>query len=125
MKKIVLIAIMFVALNVISGNARGVLAQEPPMAGAYGEVSTTDREVVQAARFAVSKARHKQGARVSLISIERAERQVVAGLNYRLCLKVKIKNKIQNMTAVVYKNLKQRYSLSSWEEGDCKSANGM
>jgi hypothetical protein len=125
MKKIILIAIMFVALNVISGNMRGVLAQEPPMAGAYGEVSTTDREVMRAARFAVSKARRKQGARVSLISIERAERQVVAGLNYRLCLRVKIKNKIQDMTAVVYQNLKQHYSLSSWEDGGCKSASGM
>ena len=120
MKKNLLIAIMLIALAAISVGAFRVLAQPAQIAGGYGEASKTDPEFLSAARFAVKQERRKLGRRLSLISIERAEVQVVAGLNYRLCLKVKIKGKPQDITAVVYKNLKQKYSLSSWDAGGCK-----
>jgi hypothetical protein len=117
MKKSLLIATMFVAFIVVSGNAFDVSAQDSPMVGSYQEVSKTDREAVSAAKFAIRSEKRQQGGRLSLISIERAERQVVAGLNYRLCLKVKMKGKTENATAVVYKNLEQKYALSSWDTG--------
>jgi hypothetical protein len=117
MKKSLLIASMFVALIVIQGNALGVLAQETPIVGNYREASKTDREVVSAARFAIKTEKRKQGGRLSLVSIERAEQQVVAGMNYRLCLKVKSKGKTEDVTVVVYKNLKQKSSLTSWDTG--------
>jgi len=117
MKKNLLIASMFAAFIVIHGNAFGVMAQRPPMVGNYREASKTDREVVSAARFAIKSEKRKQGGRLSLVSIERAEQQVVAGLNYRLCLKVKMKGKTEDVTAVVYKNLKQKYALTSWDVG--------
>jgi hypothetical protein len=117
MKKNLLVVSMFVAFIVIHGNAFGVLAQESPMVGNYREASKTDREVVSAARFAIKSEKRKRGGRLSLVSIERAEIQVVAGLNYRLCLKVKMKGKTEDVTAVVYKNLKQKYALSSWDAG--------
>jgi hypothetical protein len=97
-----------------------VLAQPAQIAGGYGEASKTDPEVLSAARFVIKQERRKLGRQLSLISIERAEVQVVAGLNYRLCLKVKTKGKPREATAVVYKNLKQKYSLSSWDAGGCK-----
>jgi hypothetical protein len=117
MKKNLLIASMFVAFIVIHGNAFGVMAQGPPMVGNYREASKTDREVVSAAKFAIKSEKRKQGGRLSLVSIEHAEQQVVAGLNYRLCLKVKMKGKTEDVTAVVYKNLKQKYALTSWDVG--------
>jgi hypothetical protein len=117
MKKNLPIVFMFVALIVISGNAFGVLAQGPPIVGNYREASKIDREVVSAARFAIKSEKRKQGGRLSLVSIERAERQVVAGFNYRLCLKVKMKDETKDVTAVVYKNLRQKYALTSWDTG--------
>jgi hypothetical protein len=120
MKKNLLIAIMLIAFTAISVDAFRTLAQPAQIAGGYGEASKTDPEVVSAARFAIKQEQRKLGRRLSLISIERAEVQVVAGLNYRLCLKVKVKGKTQDVTAVVYKNLKQKYSLSRWDAGRCK-----
>jgi hypothetical protein len=90
-------------------------AQEPPIAGGYSETSISDPEVVSAARYAVRAQGQKQRAPISLVSIRSAEVQVVAGLNYRLGLSVKINGRAQDVTAVVYRNLKQQYSLSTWE----------
>jgi len=120
MKNILVIAILLVAFAFVSIHAFDVLAQPAQIAGGYSEASKTDPEVLSAARFAIKQERRKLGRHLSLISIERAEVQVVAGLNYRLCLKLKIKGKTQEATAVVYKNLKQKYSLSSWDAGGCK-----
>jgi hypothetical protein len=120
MKKNLLGAIMLIALTSLSVDAFDVPAQPAQIAGGYSEASKTDPEVLSAASFAIKQESRKLGRRFSLISIERAEVQVVAGLNYRLCLKVKIKGKTQKATAVVSKDLKQKYSLSSWDAGACK-----
>jgi len=120
MKNILLMAVVLIAFAAISNHASHVLAQPAQIAGGYGEVSKTDPEVLSVASFAIKQERRKLGRHLSLISIERAEVQVVAGLNYRLCLKVKIKGKTREATAVVYKTLKQKYSLSSWDSGGCK-----
>jgi hypothetical protein len=124
MKKKLLLMLMSVAINAVMGCMLGLQAQEPPVAGGYQEASRTESDVVSAAKFAIKEEKRKKGVRLSLISIERAETQVVAGINYRLCLRVKIKGKIRSVRTVVYKNLQQKYALSSWEEGDCRSASG-
>ena len=116
MKKIWRIAFVVIALSAICGETFGAPArQEPPMGGGYQKVSTDDAEVASAARFAINTERRKRGTRISLVGVENAERQVVAGMNYRLCLRVKSRGKVRNVTTVVYKNLKQKYSLTSWE----------
>lgn len=94
------------------------------IAGGYSEVSKNDETIVATAQFAV-KTRAKKDASLKLISIERAERQVVAGSNYRLCLAVKSKNKRRNATAVVYQNLQNKFSLTSWTAGKCASMAAM
>lgn len=115
MKKSLRIVIVIAALSIIFSGVSGALAQQGPIVGGYAETSSSDPEVVAATRYAVKAQGRKQGARISLISIRRAEVQVVAGLNYRLSLSVKINGKAQDVTAVVYKNLKRKYSLSNWE----------
>lgn len=90
-----------------------------PIAGGYVEASTSDREVVSAANFAVGRKRRKQGGRLTLVSIERAETQVVAGVNYRLCLRVRRRGRTQEVATVVYRDLRRRYSLTSWGRGRC------
>jgi hypothetical protein len=120
MKKNIVILIVLAAFTVTFGNAFCASAQKEQIAGGYADTSQRDPEVLAAARFAIQQERRKLGRRLSLISIEHAEVQVVAGLNYRLCLKVKAKGDTRQVTAVVYKNLKGKYSLSSWDAGGCK-----
>lgn len=94
--------------------------QQEPMAGGYRDIAKDDPEALAAARFAIKVQSRKLHTRISLVSIQLAEVQVVAGLNYRLCMKVKVRRKTQSATVVVYKNLKQKYSLTSWTPGDCR-----
>lgn len=108
------------ALNIVSGNQSTVFAQQRPIAGGYADTSNSDPEVAAAARFAIKTEKQKLHARIALLSIKHAEVQVVAGLNYRLCLRTRIKGKTRNVNVVVYKNLKQKYSLTSWSADGCK-----
>jgi hypothetical protein len=119
-KKNLTFLLITVAITVLIGSMTGLHAQETPMAGGYQSASVTQPDVMEAARYAVRKQKRKKSVR--LVSIERAETQIVAGMNYRLCLKVKIKGKTRTVTTVVYKNLEQLYSLTSWKQGKCESA---
>jgi hypothetical protein len=96
-------------------------AQTRPILGGYKVVATDNPEVVAAAEFAVGEQGEKQESTISLVSIERAESQVVAGINYRLCLKVSTESEEepQDVKVVVHRNLQKQYSLTSWEEESC------
>jgi aspartic proteinase inhibitor len=129
MKKSLQVVIILVALGVAFGCAMVSFGQGRPIVGGYKEVATDDPEVQAAAEFAVSEQKKKQDdAPLSLVSIEHAERQVVAGMNYRLCLKVKAADEddagveTQDVKVVVFKSLKKEYSLKSWDEEDCSEA---
>lgn len=98
-----------------------VLCQVQPMTGGYSAVSKTDQAVTQAADFAV-KAQSKKGTAVKLISIATAQRQIVAGSNYQMCLVVSKSNKRQEAMAVVYENLKNQFKLTSWTPGKCSAS---
>src|SRR5436305_369233 len=95
MKKKLPLMLISVAINAVMGCVIGLQAQQPPVAGGYQKASRTEPDVISAVKFAIKEERRKKGVRVSLISIERAETQVVAGINYRICLRIKIKGKIQ------------------------------
>lgn len=112
--------LMFAALFFALGSMSELSAQEP-MPGGYSKVSKTDAEITAAAKFAVKALKKTQGGAVKLISIEQAEQQVVAGMNYKLCLRIKTKGKTQTVTTVVYQDLNQRYSLTSSEFGSCQT----
>jgi hypothetical protein len=99
---------------IVFGGMAAVSAQQVPVAGGYADAPNDDPEVVSAAGYAVRAQGRKQGARLSLVAIEHAEVQVVAGLNYRLRLRVRIGGRPRNAVAVVYKNLRGRQSLTSW-----------
>ena len=126
MKKSLQVVIVLVALGIVFGSVIIGFGQGRPIVGGYKEVATDDPEVQAAAEFAVSEQKKKQDdAPLSLVSIEHAERQVVAGTNFRLCLKVAAGGdsdegaEPQNVKVVVFKNLKQEYSLKSWDEENC------
>ncbi|HEX8150087.1 MAG TPA: GerMN domain-containing protein [Pyrinomonadaceae bacterium] len=112
MKRVLLAAFVFVILGAA---APASSAQVEPVAGGYSERPTRDTGVAAAAAFAVRERGRRTGRRVTLVAVRRAETQVVAGLNYRLLLGVREGRESRDVTAVVYQNLRQRFSLTSWE----------
>ena len=98
----------------------GVLYPSPgPIAGGYSVAEPSDPAVQAAADFAV-KEQSRKGGPVSLVGIVKVERQVVAGLNYRLCLDVEQAGKRVRVQAVVYQDLQKQLSLSQWQPGGCR-----
>lgn len=127
MKKSLRLGLILIAVGVVFGSVIAGMAQQqrPPIVGGYKAIATDAPEVVSAARFAVSERERKEGSAVKLISVEGAERQTVAGANYRLCLKVEITDEANNVDVtqgvkvIVFRSLKKEYVLRSWIEEEC------
>ena len=101
------------------------LAQQARVGG-YAKAQVTSAEVVAAAGFAVKaqeqvlRQQQKEGVppKVELVSIVDAEAQVVAGMNYRLQLKVKLNGKEKTAHATVWWQAWRKpepYALTAWE----------
>jgi Aspartic acid proteinase inhibitor len=94
------------------------------MAGGYSAIAVTNKEVIDAAAFAVKiqqkVMQHPKGeppAKLELTAIIGAEQQVVAGMNYRLRLKVKVDGIEKDAEAVVWWQPWRKpepYQLASW-----------
>ncbi|MEI6211331.1 MAG: cystatin domain-containing protein [bacterium] len=87
-----------------------------PLVGQYAEASTTNTEVIAAARFAVKTQAvgPDRTSELTLIEILSARLQVVSGTNYRLRLKVKADGTTLEAEVVVWRKLSQEYALTSW-----------
>jgi hypothetical protein len=116
MRTIRMIPILSILGLAVLGQATDAMAQRP---GGYRLVSNDDPETVSAAKFAVGEKGRKFGKTIVLTSIVHAQRQVVSGVNYRLCLKVKVDGTSKRSEAVVYRDLKKQYSLTGWTWGQC------
>jgi hypothetical protein len=81
--------------------------------GGYSATALT-KDVKNAAEFAVREEAKRERAVLKLSGISKAERQVVAGINYRLDIRVNEKERIRNAKVVVFKDLKSNYGLTSW-----------
>lgn len=92
------------------------------MVGGYSKVPVTDPEVRAAAEFAISaqskatrRLSERQPSKLELLRILRAEEQVVAGMNYRLTLRVKQGSNERIAEVVVFQALKPaKDELTSW-----------
>lgn len=96
-----------------------VVSASAQIAGGYGDTSVSDKDVKRAARLAISSRAKQVHHTVTLIRINKAEQQVVAGSNYRLCMRVRDGRRVRTITAVVYRDLKNKYSLTNWKSGGC------
>ena len=91
-----------------------------PVLGGYKAIETTDEGVAAAADFAIKAQSEKDEMEYALGGIAKAERQVVAGSNYRLCMDVSANGEDGSyVQAVIYVDLKQNYKLTSWEASNC------
>jgi uncharacterized lipoprotein NlpE involved in copper resistance len=88
--------------------------------GSYVPISAGGAEAVEAAEFAVREQQRRGRQPIQLQRVRRAERQVVAGLNFRLCLDVLADRKEASVLAVVYRNVRQQFSLTEWTPSACK-----
>ena len=87
--------LLLVTLCAITLCAFAVVCMKEPRLGGYTNAPVTDHDVIQAAEFAInaqSKTIQQLGdqqlSKLQLLTILRAEQQVVAGTNYRLTLSV-------------------------------------
>jgi uncharacterized lipoprotein NlpE involved in copper resistance len=87
--------------------------------GSYSGINVNDPDVKAAAEFAVTEQGRRDGADLSLIEIVQAQKQVVAGFNYKICLRARSGGKTRTAVVVVYKDLQQQYSLTSFQWGKC------
>ncbi len=60
------------------------IAIAQPILGGFSPVAPTDADALAAAKFAVAK----HDAKLTFQAIEKAEHQVVAGMNYRMTVRV-------------------------------------
>jgi len=122
-RSLTLIAILSVALFVFAWTI--VSAQRT---GGYREIDKADEGAAAAAEFAVKAESEKKEMTYKLDSIEHAEAQTVAGINYRLCLKVGYHKAdddaetTESVRVVVFRSLQNQYSLTSWTEENCGDA---
>ena len=92
------------------------------LVGGYSDTSVTNAEVIAAAEFAVTAqtAEMRKGdpaASLTLVKILTASQQVVAGMNYRMDLKVKAGGVERAAEAIVWWqawNRQTPYRLTSW-----------
>jgi Cystatin domain len=89
------------------------------IAGGWGEAKVNDPQVLKAARFAVASEQARTDSVFKLVSVVRAEQQVVAGMNYRFCLRLQ-RGKSKTALVQVYRNLQAKFSLTSWAWGACQ-----
>jgi hypothetical protein len=101
----------------VLGCASSTFAQR---VGGYRSIDKGDAGAKAAADFAVEKQAEKSGTEITLSAVEKAESQVVAGTNFRLCLEVTVGEDTETVEAVAYRNLKNEMSLTSWTKKECK-----
>ena len=107
----------------VTSGLLGCFAQQSKVGG-YSALAVTNKEVIDAAAFAVNiqqkvmqRPKGEPAAKLELTAIEGAEQQVVAGMNYRLRLKVKVDGVEKDAEAVVWWQPWRKpepYQLTSW-----------
>lgn len=114
MKNNLKFAVAIAVSAVILGFASQSYAQK---VGGYKTIEATDEGARAAAEWAVRHQAEKDETSIELMSLVKAERQVVAGMNYRLCMQVNMESEdepVSFVQAVVYMDLKKNYKLTSW-----------
>ena len=85
--------------------------------GGWSKASVSDANVRKAAQVAVDTASKAAGKPFTLVSVDAAEQQVVAGMNYSLKLTVKVAGKTRSADATVWWQSWRPvpFELTSWD----------
>jgi hypothetical protein len=113
------------AVAIVLALLLGAIIVSAQKTGGYREIDKADEGAAAAAEFAIKDQSEKKELTYKLVSVEKAETQVVAGINYRLCLKVSYQKQGEDadttefVKVVVFRSLQKEYSLTSWTEEQC------
>ena len=89
-----------------------IIAQS--MTGGWSNLSNDDPEAKKAAEKSVSLQAEKTNESIEFLSLENAQRQVVAGMNYELKLKVSRNGQETMAMAIIWAKLDGSYQLTEW-----------
>ncbi len=112
------LCLVVIGLSVFIAGCRCRVREEPrDMPGGFREASADDERVAGAAGFAAAEIALSEswGDDFSVKKIIRAERQVVAGMNYRLLMDIEAGGESLTVAAKVWEKLSGERELSSWE----------
>ena len=100
-------------------------AQSDDEAGGYVKASVNDAKVKAAANYAITVKAKEMKETLRLQSIKRAETQVVAGMNYRVCMVIYVPSKQAQtdgvtlyIDATIYQNLQGQYKITAWDDSE-------
>ena len=84
-----------------------------PIAGGW-QPAPIDESVQEIARFALAERQRQEAQPISLLGVLEVSRQVVAGLNFRLHLRVLRAGHHREASATVYQDLQGQRHLTGW-----------
>ncbi len=82
--------------------------------GGHEDAKVDDERVIAAAKAAIAEKNKTEPVALTLVKIEKAQQQVVAGMNYTITLKVKAGSEVKEAEVVVWVKLDGKYQLTSW-----------
>ena len=97
-------------------------AAAQPIVGGYQAAPAGDPDIIAAARFAVRAQGEAHQTSYALKAIVSAQKQVVAGMNYAVCMRVKGPRHLMFfghthlVNATVYQDLDRHDKLTAWDE---------
>lgn len=115
----------FALLCLVFGAAPAASAQKSQISGKSSKVSVKDKNLIKAAQFAVRERARTQNTEVNLVEIKTAKMTLAAGRHYEICMLTNYLNKRSNqlvdqfVKVIVYRNLKNKYQLTSWTQENC------
>ena len=115
-----LVVSLFITSVIITGcgtsasTTSGAATSAPAMTGAYAGAETSDPEVFACANFAL-ESRQTKGT-LKLVTIISAEKQVVAGMNYKLKLSITDKGTPKTVNVVVWSKLDGTKEVTEWRD---------
>ena len=118
MNRRVLVFLLTIVLSILSAcladNAVTNHPSDKPIPGGWSAAPVEDKGVKAAARQAVSIKAKETGVDLRLTTILDARKQVVAGMNYRLKIRVMGAGKKNTATIIVWSKLDRTYELTKW-----------
>lgn len=85
-----------------------------PLVGGYRVAQSTDPGVTTAAAFAVTTQSVTEKRELSLIRIVSAETQIVAGVNFKMSLAVRVEGREKTADVTVWQKLNGTYQVTNW-----------
>lgn len=108
---------IFVCAAVLMGSQ---MAGAQPIVGGYSAMSISDADTISIAKAAVKMMNALPDfKKAKLLTITKAESQVVAGQNFKLCIAVKQASRKMRVQAVVYRDLGGKLLLTEWTPKGC------